>query len=737
MRLAVLLLSLLQDADELRRRAEAAKQEERAHQEKIKAADAARKKALEAAGIVDVAALGAHADPARAVDAVFIGDAFTKEEQAAYNAIVDTMAKNFQTAPFDAHPSRLNLHRVNLVSGKSGIAADGEAPQTPLSGTVKAFPGGKLLACDAQKAAELVRLAVPHADFVLAVLNTHEKFLGSANTGQIVILSTSKAHQGSLVVHEFSHNIDAFLDEYVDGKQSGERPPPASLEEAINVTLESNVLAAKWHHWNVPQAVFKGEKRGKPFEPEDNVRCYEGAATFTDKVYRAEENCHMQRGRGKEFCRVCREGMELSLSRWFTPIESVSPHADALHVARGQAVELQVTPLALTEGAATVRVAWYLDGARLNPKSMKASVPKDGGPRRWTYAVRDLAEGTRQVTVSVEIDSPRVHMDRGRFSGSFTWTIEVSAPRPPPPRTVAGEAGQPVTFTAAEAPADAPAGVEFDKEKGEVRWTPPGPGAWVVGPTLVNVPRKPSNRAPKPLFLPEQAGREGEALSFAVLAWDPDGDHVAATCVNLPPGARLDGNTGRFEWKPGSSQRGTYALEFVVTDGEKPEKRTVRCAIAGAALHRGIFKPDSLDAERPVDWMLTGLNAPDADARLAAAKRLAEAPAPTAAAHALRLARDADPRVAQIGLERLKSLDAACLDILLDQAPFAVWQFVDQPEALAALGGVCKSALAAKPPSSRAKELQAVLKDLEIIDGYNRDRKTKPPRPPVTDKKLK
>lgn len=757
----LLLPLLIQDADELKRRATACKEEEKAHAEKKKAAEAARKKDLADKGIVDVAALDVPDDPARSLDAVFIGDGFTKEEQPAYNDIIDRMAKNFDTPPFSAHRSRVNLYRVNLVSPASGIAEEGASTSTPLKGTVKGFSGGKLLACDVGKAVELARAAVPHLDFILAVLNTHEKFVGSANTGQIVILSTAKPHQGSLVMHEFGHNIDAILDEYVDGKQSGGREPPAAIEGAINVTLESNVFAAKWHHWNVPQAAFKGEKRGKPFEPEDNVRCYEGAATYHDKVYRAEENCHMQRGRGKEFCRVCREGLEISLARWFTPIDAVWPASSVVKARRGQALDFIVTPLPMPEDPGIVRVSWYVDGARA--KGGKPLPAKPPQPARWTFTAKDLAEGVHHVTVAVDLDSPRVHMDRGRMSGSFTWTVEVTAagPRLQVPKTVSIEAGAQAAFAAVRpegaAPgewmlADPPPGATYDGASGQVAFTPPQAGAWrltfvqrdrdfaAAESTLVvvNRPDKAQNQPPKFVFLPEQEGKEGAALEFDLSAWDPDGDHLAWACSNLPEGAQLDANTGKFRWTPGSSQRGAYSLEFTANDGGRTEKRAVAVRIQGAPLYRGIFKIQERPAwERAADFQLGGLHDLDPKARAAAAARLAEAPAPIAVSHALRLARDSDGAVARAAWELLLKMDAAALDLFLDQMPRVVWQFVDAPQRLTDLAALCKR-LQEDPRTgaARIKELAALIKDIELIEQYNKDRKARAPKPPVTDKKF-
>jgi hypothetical protein len=323
------------------------------------------------------------------------------------------MVENYRTPPFDAYASRFNFHRIDLVSKDSGIAIDAPDHDTPLGGTRVAFPGGRLLRCNVKKAAEYVTAAVPDADYVQVVLNTHGKFLGSANSGQIVLLSTAGGHQRSIVVHEFAHNFAGLVDEYVDPKQSGGRPPPPKLARGVNVSLLPNVHLTKWHLWNIPEAIFFGRDRKKAVKPEDNVRCYEGAATFENGVYRSEENCHMQRGRGKAFCRVCREALEVRLYAFFTPLASVDPLPPTVVLESGQSRRFQVTPGIRGGEETDVRVRWYLDGRRLTKKGRPAEGP-----------VVDLAGSD--------------------LSGASAWPGVVCRPRPPgalPSCRIAGSSG--------------------------------------------------------------------------------------------------------------------------------------------------------------------------------------------------------------------------------------------------------------------------------------------------------
>jgi hypothetical protein len=423
------------------------------------------------------------------------------------------------------------------------------------------------------------------------------------------------------------------------------------------------------------------------------VRCYEGGATFPDGVYRAEENCHMQRGRGKAFCRVCAEAMELGLYRFFAPIESVTP--PRFGVARKPNTDFAVRTVV------PARVAWYVDGRRVLDRRMKE---KDDA---YTLRLRKSElKGKRWVTVTVSIDSPRVHMDRGRLSASFTWTLDE--------RVRTGIVATPVE--------------------------PDRPGAyWFNGrPFVVKPEGKRSNKGPKFDAIPDRTGREGEKLEFQLPATDPDRDHLLFTSKSLPDGATLDANTGAFAWEVGHTRRGDYEISFQVTDGKKKARRRVRIRIEGTAMFRGIFKAPETEY-RGIDRQLIGLHHPNLQVRAANAALLDEAPEPTAFAEALRLLRDPNPELVVLSSRLLEQLvKTAPLDMFLDEMPRRVWQFVDKPKLLTAIRELAGTALGrAVLDRKQKKALQALVTDLDLIDAYNKERREKTPPPPITDKKYR
>ncbi len=71
--------------------------------------------------------------------------------------------------------------------------------------------------------------------------------------------------------------------------------------------------------------------------------------------------------------------------------------------------------------------------------------------------------------------------------------------------------------------------------------------------------------------------REGERLQLYLDGGDPDGEAVRYYSNLLPPGARLNPNTGSFEWTPDYYQAGEYTFPLSVVSGGKTT--TVEAAI--------------------------------------------------------------------------------------------------------------------------------------------------------------
>ncbi|MBS0640237.1 MAG: putative Ig domain-containing protein, partial [Proteobacteria bacterium] len=202
-----------------------------------------------------------------------------------------------------------------------------------------------------------------------------------------------------------------------------------------------------------------------------------------------------------------------------------------------------------------------------------------------------LASGATTSGRTVAIATPdnrRVEFSTGvaastalNLSPSFTST---------PPTTAT--AGQDFVYDAAASDPEGqailyhlltgPAGMTIDGVTGEIHWTP---GANVAATAKVEVQAFDSrgaagiqrfvldvlggNKPPAFISLPSSIdGKESTAISFTVVAQDPENGPVTVWADNLPPGASFDPTTRVFSWLPSYDSAGTYpAVTFLASDG--------------------------------------------------------------------------------------------------------------------------------------------------------------------------
>jgi len=171
--------------------------------------------------------------------------------------------------------------------------------------------------------------------------------------------------------------------------------------------------------------------------------------------------------------------------------------------------------------------------------------------------------------------------------------------------------GTEVSFTAAASDADlpengltfslegAPAGASIDPDSGLFSWTPTeaqGPQSYSFDVVVtddaadakrdaqtVTVTVKEVNLPPVLDPIGDQAVSEGELLSFAVGASDPDlpANVLTFSAGGLPAGASFDPATRIFSWMPDETQGpGAYAVTFRVSDGDLSDEETIGIAVS-------------------------------------------------------------------------------------------------------------------------------------------------------------
>lgn len=171
----------------------------------------------------------------------------------------------------------------------------------------------------------------------------------------------------------------------------------------------------------------------------------------------------------------------------------------------------------------------------------------------------------------------------------------IVAPVVTAPPSVAGSVGSPISFavtasvsgegaisslTATNLPAGAQFVTSAPYTTGTFTWTPgtQQTGSFAVTFTASNgaqgfattsIVVTGGNGAPIVTAPASVFAAEGTAISFAVQATDPDGDHVVLGVVNRPVGSLfvdLGNNSGNFSWTPGFGQAGSYTVSFTARD---------------------------------------------------------------------------------------------------------------------------------------------------------------------------
>ncbi len=105
----------------------------------------------------------------------------------------------------------------------------------------------------------------------------------------------------------------------------------------------------------------------------------------------------------------------------------------------------------------------------------------------------------------------------------------------------------------------------------------------------------PTDQPPVLIVPAERTLREGDHLRFYLNGYDPDGQAVHFESYLLPPGAKLDPNTGLFDWTPDYYMAGTYQVPFTVTNGTQRVTKTTTFTVLNA---NGAPVIDVLDGAR-------------------------------------------------------------------------------------------------------------------------------------------
>lgn len=342
--------------------------------------------------------------PEGRLDLVIVGDGYTEAEQDRWRADAAAVAEELlSTPPFSDHASRLNLHRVDVISAESGVSYDCTdvcGMRDTALGTV--FPlevVNAVTGTDYRTSAvfqldqwEVARVAsVAPWDFVLVVANTSHE--GGFAVHFATVTNQTDAWT-AVAVHELGHLLGLLGDEYdVDDCIRSD-----ALGLPVNVT--DTPEEPPWSAW-----IEEGTPLPTPDDREwrDVVGAFAPAYNCED-LYRPARSCRMESSRGVPFCAVCSEQLVRRLFRYGDP-------ADGVEVSVGASGAPTLTVHGLDPEA---EVSWWLDGAILGERSERLTLGRDLVPG-----------GTHTLRVDATLASPLVRTDPdGDLTQSWSFRVE-------------------------------------------------------------------------------------------------------------------------------------------------------------------------------------------------------------------------------------------------------------------------------------------------------------------------
>ncbi|WP_222871820.1 M64 family metallopeptidase [Nonomuraea sp. PA05] len=368
-----------------------------------------------AATVVPVQVTGA---PAKRFNLIILGDGYTEAEQAKFRADADRhLNVMWSIEPFKSYRNYLNVYRVDIVSGESGISCDPglDAPRrtTPLS---MGFWGR----CNPASVQRLITMdnaaATRYADLVTGTTSGNRQILALGNSGtyggaggSYATASGSNSMSALISPHELGHSLGGLQDEY-DYYQRGvpggayTGAEPSSAHHTLLTPQEMLDQRRKWWRW-----------LGEPSESGGPIGRYEGGLYYTTGVWRPSAHS-MMKTLGYYFDQVSREVMTQRITAKTMLIQDATPAGAPVGADR----VLWVEPMRPVSHS--LRTAWTVDGEEL-----------PGDRDSLDLRTLGLAPGTHTVTATVSdptefVRDPAI---RTAMTRTRTWTVDTTITTPP------------------------------------------------------------------------------------------------------------------------------------------------------------------------------------------------------------------------------------------------------------------------------------------------------------------
>jgi uncharacterized protein (TIGR03382 family) len=327
------------------------------------------------------AAVQQSGDAAERLDLVFLGDGYTAEDQASFEADVDrTVAHVLGLEPYGSYTGMFNIWRVDTVSNESGAShydAGQDVTRDTAFGCYYGCAGiDRLICCDDGAVLATLAAALPDADGVVVLVND-ETYGGSGGT--LYATSYTGTDFGpEVAAHEMGHSLVGLWDEYDYGiSGSGAGAPNCSASST----------APTWTDW-------LGDEGVDAF-----------AICAYGNLYRPTEDACMMRTLQDGYCAVCRQEVVLAI---FDALPGL------------------ITATEPPEGAVTIEADTVFSATLLGPDAgLELSWTMDGSDAGAEQSLTVEGCGSPlEVMLTVTDITPWVRSDpQGLLSDQAAWSV--------------------------------------------------------------------------------------------------------------------------------------------------------------------------------------------------------------------------------------------------------------------------------------------------------------------------
>jgi IgA Peptidase M64 len=354
-------------------------------------------------------------DPAKRFNVVILGDGYTEADMPTFRENVDREVSTlFAFEPWKSYRSYVNVYRVEIPSGESGVSCDPSVTSpkrvTPLS--MRFWSGcrtdgiQRLLVMDDDAAHR-------YADLVTGTSDANRQIVALANSptyggagGTYATASGGNAMSSLIMPHEIGHSLGGLQDEYnyyqrgVPGGAYTDGEPD-SVHHTLLTEAQMRQQHAKWWRWLGDRSTAGGV-----------IGRYEGGMYDTTGVWRPSDHS-MMKTLGYAYDQVERERMTQAIAAKLNLVQDATPSGTPIGADRVVWLET------LHPVSHPLRVTWTLDGR---------AVPGSTDRHDLDLSRQHVRPGTHTLTAKVQDPTGYVRDPAIRASAALTqtrtWTVD-------------------------------------------------------------------------------------------------------------------------------------------------------------------------------------------------------------------------------------------------------------------------------------------------------------------------